>query len=173
MSTDGGDSGERRRAFMERAIERAERARDAGEVPVGAVVVRDGQVVAEGFNRRESWQDPSAHAEMIAMRRAADALGTWRLETCRVFVTLEPCAMCAGALINARVEELVFGARDPKAGAVRSLHELLDDDRFNHRVRVVESELADVCGDLLTDFFEAVRDGRAPDKPGDDESTDH
>jgi len=171
MSTTDGAS-EDRRSLMRRAIELAERAGDAGEVPVGSVVVCDGEVVAEGLNRRESWQDPSAHAELIAMRRASDALGTWRLEECSVYVTLEPCPMCAGALVNARVSELVFGARDPKAGAVRSLYELLDDERFNHEVDVVESELADVCGDLLTDFFEAVRDGRAPAKPSGD-STDH
>ena len=150
---------------MRRAIAQAEEAWEVGEVPVGAVVVCDGAVVAEGFNRRESWQDPTAHAELIAMRRAAAELGTWRLEGCTCYVTLEPCAMCAGLMINARLERVVFGARDPKAGAVRSLHDLLDDDRFNHRVEVVESELADACGELLTDFFQAVRDGHAPGKP--------
>ena len=150
---------------MRRAIAQAEEAWEVGEVPVGAVVVCDGAVVAEGFNRRESWQDPTAHAELIAMRRAAAELGTWRLEGCTCYVTLEPCAMCAGLMINARLERVVFGARDPKAGAVRSLHELLDDERFNHRVEVVESELADACGELLTDFFQAVRDGHAPGKP--------
>jgi len=151
--------------LMRRAIGRAEEARAVGEVPVGAIVVREGEVVGTGFNRRESWQDSTAHAELIAMRRASDELGTWRLGGCTVYVTLEPCAMCAGLMINARLERVVFGARDPKAGAVRSLHALLDDDRFNHTVEVVESELADECGDLLTDFFEAVRQGEAPGKP--------
>lgn len=151
--------------FMREAIGEAERAASVGEVPVGSIVVRDDEIVARGQNRRESWQDPSGHAELIAMRRAAEALGTWRLEGCTVYVTLEPCPMCAGALINARVERLVFGARDPKAGAVRSLHKLLDDDRFNHSVEVVESELADECGQVLTDFFRAVREGRAAPKP--------
>ncbi len=151
--------------LMRLAMEQAEEARQIGEVPVGSIVVREDNVIADGFNRRESWQDPAAHAELIAMRRAADELSTWRLEGCTVYVTLEPCAMCAGMMINARLERVVFGARDPKSGAVRSLHELLDDSRFNHEVEVVESELADECGDLLTDFFEAVRDGRAPGKP--------
>ena len=151
--------------FMRLAMDEAEEAADHGEVPVGSVVVREGEVVASAFNRRESWQDPAAHAELLAMRRAAKALGTWRLEGCSVYVTLEPCPMCAGALINARVETLVFGARDPKAGAVCSLHELLDDERFNHRVAVVESELAEACGQLLKDFFRAVRNGEAEPKP--------
>ena len=151
--------------FMRLAIDEAEKAADVGEIPVGSVVVREDEIVASAFNHRELWQDPAAHAELLAMRRAANELGTWRLEGCTVYVTLEPCAMCAGALINARVETVVFGARDPKAGAVRSLHELLDDDRFNHRVDVVESELAEDCGQLLTDFFRAVREGEAEPKP--------
>ena len=151
--------------MMRRAMELAGEASEEGEVPVGAVVTLEGEIVAEGANRRETWQDPAAHAELIAMRRAAGELGTWRLEDCTVYVTLEPCAMCAGALINARVDTLVFGARDPKAGAVRSLHELLDDDRFNHSVEVIESELAEECGQLLTEFFKAIREGRAEPKP--------
>jgi tRNA(adenine34) deaminase len=154
--------------FMRLAIEQAEEAAAEGEVPVGAVVVCDGEVVAYGKNRRETWQDPSAHAEMIAMRRAADEIGSWRLEGCTVYVTQEPCPMCAGALINARVERLVFGARNPKAGAVRSLHDLLDDGRFNHAVEVEESALAEECGDVLSDFFKAVREGTAPPKPSPD-----
>jgi len=154
---------------MHRAIEKAQEARDRGEVPVGAVVTHDGKIIAEGQNFREQHQDPTAHAELLAMRRAADFLGSWRLERCTVYVTLEPCAMCCGALINARVSQLVYGADDPKAGCVRSLYQFLDDERFNHLVEVRQSPLADECGDLLTNFFEAVRKGEAPPKPSSSE----
>lgn len=146
---------------MELAIQEAEKARDEGEVPVGAVVVSaEGEVLARAFNRRETWQDPTAHAELIAMRRASKALGSWRLVDCTTYVTLEPCPMCAGTMINARVARVVFGARDPKAGALRSLFELGEDERLNHRLEVEEGVHAEHCASLLQDFFRAIREGR-------------
>ena len=151
--------------FMEQALLRAQRAAEDGEVPVGAVVVCDGEIIAEGFNRRESWQDPTAHAELIAVRRAAEELGSWRLCGCTVYVTLEPCPMCAGMLVNARVDRLVFGASDPKAGAVRSLFALADDPRLNHRMEVRQGVMGDACGQVLTDFFRAIRRARKMDSP--------
>lgn len=148
------------REFMRQALVEAQKAADAGEVPVGAVVVKDGEVIAQGFNRRESWQDPTAHAELIAVRRAAEKLGSWRLDDCTVYVTLEPCPMCAGMLVNARVGRLVFGARDPKGGAVRSLFAINEDPRLNHRVEVKEGVLGEECGAILTQFFRSIRDAR-------------
>jgi tRNA(adenine34) deaminase len=150
-------------SFMELALDEARKAAQLGEVPVGAVVVRDGEVIARGFNRRETWQDPTAHAELVAMRRAADALGSWRLTECTVYVTLEPCPMCAGTMVNARVPHVVYGARDPKAGAVRTLYAMLEDPRLNHRVEVHENVLADECGAVLTDFFREIRERRRDD----------
>ncbi len=145
---------------MELAIAEAKKAWDIGEVPVGAVVVCDGQVVSRGFNRRETWQDPTAHAELIAIRRAAQKLGSWRLNECTVYITLEPCPMCAGTIVNARVARVVYGARDPKAGAARTLFALLEDPRLNHRVEVTEMCRAEECAALLTDFFEEIRQRR-------------
>lgn len=145
------------------ALDEARKAAEIGEVPVGSVVVHQGEVVARAFNRREAWNDPAAHAELIAMRRAAEKLGDWRLEECTVYVTLEPCPMCAGAMVNARLPRVVYGARDPKAGAVRSLYALLDDPRLNHRVEVKERVLAEECGEVLTSFFKAIRLGRVAD----------
>lgn len=142
---------------MARALEEARLALGHGDVPVGAVVVLDGDVLASAHNRREVEQDPTAHAELIAVRRAADALGSWRLDGCSLYVTLEPCTMCAGAMVLARLPNLVFGAKDPKAGAVGSLYDLARDPRLNHRVEVVEGVLASECGDLLRDFFRAAR----------------
>ena len=143
--------------FMKDALDQAQRAADNGEVPVGAIVVLDGEIIAEGFNRRETWQDPTGHAELIAVRRAAESLDSWRLCDCTVYVTLEPCPMCAGMLVNARVDRVVFGARDPKAGAVRSLFALAEDPRLNHELEVREGVLADECGEILTEFFRAIR----------------
>src|SRR5690554_6238711 len=139
---------------MMQALEEAERAQAEGEVPVGAVVVFEGEVIARGFNRRESWQDPTAHAELIAVRRAAEYLGSWRLVDCTVYVTLEPCPMCAGILVNARVPRLVYGARDLKAGAIRSLYALREDPRLNHRMEVAAGCLESECSAVLTEFFE-------------------
>lgn len=146
--------------FMRLALEQAWKAAAEGEVPVGAVVVHRGEVIAAGFNRRESWQDPTAHAELIAVRRAAEFLGSWRLIDCTVYVTLEPCPMCAGMLVNARVPRLVYGARDLKAGAIRSLYALGEDPRLNHRMEVAPGCLDEECSAILMEFFESIRVGR-------------
>jgi len=142
---------------MALAYTQAQAAFAADEVPVGAIITRDGQVLAAAHNGREQLRDPTAHAEMIAITQAAAALNSWRLEGCTLYVTLEPCPMCAGAILQARVETLVYGADDPKAGAVRSLFELLDDARLNHRTEVVAGVMAEPCGQILTDFFAAKR----------------
>jgi tRNA(adenine34) deaminase len=142
---------------MEAAIEQARSALDHGDVPVGAVVLRDGAIIAARHNERELTDDPSAHAEMLAIRDAAAAVGRWRLDDCTLVVTLEPCPMCAGAMVNARVGRLVYGAADPRAGAAGSLMNLVADPRLNHRVPVVSGVEADRCGALLVEFFAARR----------------
>ncbi|WP_030677183.1 tRNA adenosine(34) deaminase TadA [Streptomyces sp. NRRL B-1347] len=140
---------------MRLALDEAELAVRGGDVPVGAVVLSpDGEtVLARGHNEREAGGDPTAHAEVLALRRAATALGSWRLPGCTLVVTLEPCVMCAGALVQSRVDRVVYGARDEKAGAAGSLWDLVRDRRLNHRPEVVEGVLADDCARLLTDFF--------------------
>jgi tRNA(adenine34) deaminase len=144
--------------FMRTALAEARAASLHGDVPVGAVVVdAEGNEIARGHNRREADGDPVAHAEIVAIRRAAEALGTWRLEGCSLFVTLEPCAMCAGALVNARVARLVYGARDPKAGAVETLFRIADDPRLNHRVVIAGGVLSEEAAALLTSFFGELR----------------
>jgi tRNA(adenine34) deaminase len=144
--------------FMREAIGEAEAAALAGDVPVGAVVVdAAGAVVGRGRNRREADQDPTAHAEIDALRRAAAALGHWRLEGTTVYVTLEPCPMCAGALVNARVARLVYGCADPKAGAVRTLFAIGTDGRLNHRFSVTSGVLDEACAGLLKRFFARLR----------------
>ena len=142
---------------MALALEAARGAATQGEVPVGAVAIHDGAVIATSGNRRERDQDPSAHAELVAMREAATKLGRWRLEDVTVVVTLEPCAMCAGAMVNARLGRLVFGAMDAKAGAVGSRYHLLADPRLNHEVPVTSLVMAEECGQVLQDFFAARR----------------
>ena len=143
--------------WMRLALEEARMAAAEDEVPVGAIVVAAGRVIASAHNQREQLADPTAHAEMIALTQAAAALGSWRLEGCTLYVTLEPCPMCAGAIVLARIPRVVFGATDPKAGAVRSLYRLLDDPRLNHRCEIVEGVMAQECGALLTEFFAAKR----------------
>ena len=143
--------------FMREAIEEARRAAILGEVPVGAVIVHRGTVIARAYNRREIDGDPAAHAELLAIRRAARALGDWRLEGTTMYVTLEPCAMCAGALVLARVERLVFGTRDPKAGFCGSLGDLVRDSRLNHRLETRAGVLEETCSDLLKNFVALVR----------------
>lgn len=143
--------------WMRRALQEAELAFAEAEVPVGAIVVHEGIVVASAHNQREQLRDPTAHAEVIALTQAAAALGSWRLEDCILYVTLEPCPMCAGAMIQARVPRVVFGATDPKAGAVESLYRMLEDPRLNHRAEVVSGVLADECGTLLSRFFQEQR----------------
>ena len=143
--------------FMRRAIAEAERALGHDDVPIGAVVVHGGEVVGAGHNERELRQDPTAHAEIIALRAAARALGSWRVLDSTLYVTLEPCCMCAGAIVQARVPRVVYGAIDPKAGAARSLFRLLDDPRLNHRCELVEGVLAEPCGRVLSEFFQCKR----------------
>ena len=142
---------------MAEALREARLALDADEVPVGAVIVHNGRVAARAHNQRELLRDPTAHAEMIAITQAAEALDSWRLEGCTLYVTLEPCAMCAGAMVLARLDRLVYGAADSKAGAVESVFRLLDEPRLNHRVAVTAGVLADPCAALLTDFFQSKR----------------
>ena len=144
-------------ALMERAIGQAKAAAERGEVPVGAVVVADGQVIAEGGNRVEEWQDPSAHAELLALRAACRTLSKKWLIGATLYVTLEPCAMCAGAIVLARVSRVVFGASDPKSGAMQSVYTIGADGRLNHRAEVTGGVLADRCGRLLTEFFRGKR----------------
>jgi tRNA(adenine34) deaminase len=142
---------------MAEALAEARRAAAEGEVPVGAVVVCEGRVVGRGRNARESLQDPTAHAEVLALQDAARGLKRWRLSGCTLFATLEPCFMCAGALVNARVDRLVFAVRDPKAGAVGSLGDVCRDPRLNHRLQVAEGSLSGECGELLRGFFRERR----------------
>jgi len=144
--------------LMRAALAQARLAESAGDVPVGAVVARDGNILAAAHNRRIVDADPTAHAEMLAIRAAAEALGDWRLTGCTLAVTLEPCCMCAGAIVLARIDRLVYGAADPKAGAVRTLYQICDDQRLNHTVEVVGGVLADECGRLLTEFFRRQRE---------------
>jgi tRNA(adenine34) deaminase len=143
--------------WMRLALAEAARAGELGEVPVGAVLVRDGVELARGHNRRESDADPTAHAEVVALRAAARAAGGWRLEGATLYVTLEPCAMCAGALVNARVARLVYAARDPKAGFCGTLGDITQDPRLNHRLAVTAGVLAEECGQQLRVFFAARR----------------
>ena len=139
--------------WIRAATEQARRCLEWGDVPIGAVVVRGGEQLAAAGNEREHRQDPTAHAEILALRAASEQIGSWRLDDCTLYVTLEPCAMCAGAVVLARLPRLVFGATDPKAGFVGSLGDLARDDRLNHRVDVTQGVLADGCGDLLRTFF--------------------
>lgn len=145
------------RELMELALIEARAALDHGDVPVGAVVMRAGDVIASRHNERELTGDPTAHAEVLAIRDAAEAVGGWRLEDCTLVVTLEPCAMCAGAALNSRLHRLIYGAPDMAAGACLSLYNVCDDPRLNHRIELVDGVMADVCGQLLTDFFAAQR----------------
>jgi tRNA(adenine34) deaminase len=147
-------------AFMQQALALAREAEALGEVPVGAVAVHEGRIVGTGFNRREVDRNPLAHAELLALDAAAKALGAWRLSGVTLYVTLEPCAMCAGALVQSRVTRLVFGALDPKAGAVGSLYNLAEEPRHNHRLQVTSGILADESRLLLKSFFERLRDKR-------------
>ncbi len=145
---------------MRAALAEAAAGREDGEVPVGAVVVRDGRVIGRGHNQRERLSDPTAHAEMIAITAAAasaESAESWRLDDCTLYVTLEPCAMCAGAIVLARLERLVFGATDPKAGAVKSLYSIPTDERLNHCVSITDGVLAEECAVLLQEFFARQR----------------
>ena len=143
--------------FMEQALVEAEQAFAEEEVPVGAVIVHEGRIIAAAHNQREQLHDPTAHAEMVAITQAAEARQSWRLEGCTLYVTLEPCPMCAGAIVQARIPLVVFGTTDPKAGAVQSLYQLLGDERLNHRAVVVSGVLGKPCGQILSRFFQQQR----------------
>ena len=143
--------------FMREALRQAARADEAGEVPVGAVIVRDGVMIARAHNQRERLKDPTAHAEMVALTQAAAALDAWRLTGCTLYVTVEPCVMCAGAMVLARVTRLVYGADDPKAGACASLYRIPSDPRLNHSIETVSGVLAEESSELLREFFRARR----------------
>jgi tRNA(adenine34) deaminase len=144
-------------SYMRMAYQQAQQAAEENEVPVGAVIVHGTQIVAAAYNQREMLNDPTAHAEMIAITQAAEAVGSWRLENCTLYVTLEPCPMCAGAIVQARLTTVVYGAADPKAGAVHSLFRLLNVARLNHRANVIAGVLEQECGELLTNFFREQR----------------
>lgn len=146
--------------FMRMAISQAQRAMEAGEVPVGCVIVHEGNLIGKAHNQRETLQDPTAHAEVLAITQAAAHLRSWRLENTRMYVTLEPCPMCAGAIILARIPEVYFGAMDPKAGCCGSLMDLPGDSRFNHNPRMVSGVLGEECGALLSGFFREIREGQ-------------
>ncbi|WP_240339692.1 tRNA adenosine(34) deaminase TadA [Halobacillus ihumii] len=144
--------------YMQLAIEQAKRAKALGEVPIGAVVVYQEKVIASGYNQRETSQLASSHAEFIAIEKANEVIGSWRLEQCTLYVTLEPCPMCAGAIVQSRVPRVVYGAADPKAGCAGTLMNLLQEDRFNHQSEVVGGMMKEECGSLLTDFFRKLRE---------------
>jgi tRNA(adenine34) deaminase len=143
--------------FMEAAIEEARRAEQLGEVPIGAVIVKEGKIIGRGHNLRETSNDATAHAEMIAIREASKTLGAWRLMGCTLYVTLEPCPMCAGAIVQSRIPLVVYGASDPKAGCAGTLMNLLQEERFNHRAQIISGVMKDVCSHMLTDFFRRLR----------------
>ena len=147
--------------YMRMALAQAYAAQEHGDVPVGAVVVHEGRVIGRAHNQRELLKDPTAHAEMLALTQAATALESWRLTGATLYVTLEPCVMCAGALVLSRCETLVYGADDPKAGAVASLYRICEDPRLNHRLKVIGGVLEDECGEVLRTFF---RERRQPTK---------
>ena len=144
--------------FMQFALQEAEAAAEESEVPVGAVIVHtERRMIASDHNRREQLRDPTAHAEILAITQAAEALGSWRLDDCTLYVTLEPCPMCAGAILQARIPRVVYGANDPKSGAVQSLFNILNDVRLNHQCTVVPGVLAEPCGNVLSRFFQCQR----------------
>lgn len=151
--------------FMQAALDEARAAQLCGEVPIGAVVVLNGEIIGRGHNRRETGEDPTAHAEMLAIRQAAESIGHWRLLETTLYVTLEPCVMCMGAIILARIPRLVFACRDPRAGACGSIYDFSQDERFNHRVMVTEGVLGAACGELLSGFFKELRAGKKSRKP--------
>ena len=149
---------------MQAAMAEAGIAESLGEVPIGAVIVHDGQIIGRGHNLRESSQDPTTHAEVIAIRQAAQHLKSWRLLDCTLYVTLEPCVMCMGAIILARIPRLVFGCHDPRVGAVGSLYNFAEDDRFNHRVEVASGVLQQECSQQLSTFFSRLREEKKQQK---------
>ena len=150
--------------FMKEALKEAEKAYNINEVPIGAVIVRDGEIVGRGFNTRESDKDPTAHAEMKAIRAASGLLGGWRLHQCDMYVTVEPCPMCAGAIIQARIPRVVIGAMNPKAGCAGSILDLLHVQAFNHQVEFEQGMLKETCAKMLSDFFCELRNKKREEK---------
>ena len=148
---------ERDQYWMTQAINEAKKALELREVPIGAVIVKDNQIIASAYNLRETTQNAVTHAELLAIEKACEATGSWRLEGATLYVTLEPCPMCSGAILLSRVERVVYGAADPKAGCAGSLMNLLEDDRFNHRSEVVPGVLKEECGEMLSSFFKQLR----------------
>lgn len=157
-------------AYMRVALDEAIQAYDLAEVPIGAVVVHNGRIIGRGHNLRETLNDPTAHAEVIALTAAAASLESWRLEECTIYVTLEPCPMCAGALVNSRIARLVYGAPDPKAGACGTLYNIVQDPRLNHRLPVTAGVLEKDCAELLREFFRQRR--RTPSRAGESDPSD-
>jgi len=143
--------------FMRIAIRQAEIAKQNGDVPIGAVIVYQDNIIAKAYNQREQLNDPTAHAEIIALTQAAEYMGNWRLHGCTIYVTLEPCPMCAGALVLARIDRLVYGSDDPKSGAIKSLYNIVQDERLNHKVQVTAGVLTDECSMQLQEFFQTRR----------------
>ncbi|MFB4163677.1 tRNA adenosine(34) deaminase TadA [Alteribacillus sp. JSM 102045] len=146
--------------WMKLAVDEAYKAQEKGEVPIGCIIVYEGTVIGSGFNQRETKQQSAAHAEMIAIQETCEYLGSWRLEECTLYVTLEPCPMCAGAIVQSRIPYVVFGASDPKAGCAGTLMNLLEENRFNHRAEVTGGVLEEVCTNLLTSFFRQIRESK-------------
>lgn len=144
---------------MRLALESAKIAEENGDVPIGAVIIHKNQIIAKAYNQREQLQDPTAHAEIIALTQAAAALENWHLNGCTMYVTLEPCPMCAGALVLSRMDRLVYGCDDPKTGAIKSLYKIVTDDRLNHRLQVTSGVMADECTKILQEFFQKKRSG--------------
>jgi len=157
MSRPGANKKADDRNYMELALEEATKGLVKDEVPVGALVVHQGKIIGMGYNRREELQEPTSHAEILALREASASLGSWRLDDCTLYVTLEPCIMCTGAIIQARVPRLVFGCHDPKGGAVESLYRLCDDPRLNHSVEITSGIMKEQCARILSGFFISLR----------------
>ncbi|WP_019537311.1 tRNA adenosine(34) deaminase TadA [Paenibacillus ginsengihumi] len=153
----GHEAWEQHIPYMRAAIEEARKAEAIREVPIGAVIVKDGEIIGRGHNLRETTRDPLAHAELLAIRQASEYLDAWRLLDCRLYVTLEPCPMCAGAIVQSRIVQVVYGTADPKAGCSGTLMNLLQEERFNHRVDVVSGVLQEECSSMLTQFFRRLR----------------
>ena len=150
--------------YMQQALIEAQKAAELGEVPIGAIIVYQDEIIARAHNLRETSQNALTHAESMAIQEACNKIGSWRLEDTTLYVTLEPCPMCAGAILQSRVPRVVYGARDVKAGCVDSLYRLLNDERFNHECDVTEGVLAEECGQILTDFFRALRERKKAEK---------
>src|SRR5574344_1545976 len=146
--------------YMQLALAEARKAAALGEIPIGAVLVCEGEVIASAHNMRETWQDGTAHAEIIVIQEACKKLARWRLSGCTLYVTVEPCPMCAGAIVNSRIDRLVYGCDDPKAGAVRSIFSIVDNPRLNHRVDILSGVREEECRTLLKDFFKMRREGK-------------